>query len=111
MKTQAEAAAALVAFDYESITVSNTVIGLSAAKVQPANGRAALAARISVETTYIRWRSDGGDPVATSAGHLNYDSSAAPLMDIWLYGTENVKNFRAIRELGSDAVIRVTYYR
>jgi hypothetical protein len=111
MNTQADAAKALTAFDYENITVSSSVVGLSAAKIQPASGKAALAAYISIDSAYIRWRSDGGDPAAGSSGHVAYDGSVAPYMSIWLTGTENLKNFRAIRDTGTDAMLRVTYYR
>lgn len=111
MMTQAAAATALVAFDYENITVSGSVVGLSAARIQPSNGKAALAAYVTVEGAYVRWRSDGGDPASGASGHLNFDMSIAPYMSIWLYGTENLKNFRVVRDGATDAVLRVTYYR
>ncbi len=111
MVTQAEASRALVAFDYETVTVSSSVVGLTAGKIQPTSGRAALGAALTVEGGNIRYRLDGGNPVAGSAGHLGYDASVAPGQAIWLYGTENLRNFRAVREGASDAALRVTYYR
>ena len=38
MVTQVEASRALVAFDYETITVSSSGVGLTASKIQPASG-------------------------------------------------------------------------
>lgn len=110
MVTEAEASRALVAFDYETITVSSSVVGLTASKIQPAGGRAALGAAITVEGATIRYRLDGGNPVVGSAGHLGYDTSVAPAQVIWVYGTENLRRFRAVREGASDATLRVTYY-
>lgn len=111
MVTQAEASRALVAFDYETITVSTSVVGLTGSKIQPASGRAASSAAITVEGANIRYRLDGGEPVAGGAGHLGYDTSIAPTLVIWVYGTENLRNFRVVREGASDATLRVTYYR
>lgn len=111
MVTQAEASRALVAVDYETITVSTSVVGLTAGKIQPSGGAAALGAAITVEGATIRYRLDGGNPVAGGAGHLGYDASIAPGLVIWLTGTENLRRFRAVREGVADATLRVTYYR
>jgi len=84
--------------DHEAITVDNSVQALTAAK-------AAQADRIFVtaETAEMRFRYDGGDP-STTVGHLIEDGDA-----LILYGTNNIKNFKAIRTGATSGVLRVTF--
>lgn len=95
----------LMALDYEEISVGNTVVGLSQSKVSPANAPAMTLAFITVEDAPVRYRYDGGDPSAT-AGHLaNVGSS------ITLFGTNNLRQFKAIRSSTTNARLIVTYER
>lgn len=100
------------AIGYETITVSNTPVALTAAEytVTPSStfsspmkaGRAI----ISVEAQSLRWTIWPGDTVSDSAnGHI-----AAALDVIVLNSPTQVANFRAIRSTGSDSTIRVTYF-
>jgi len=84
--------------DYESITVTGTAIGCTTAKAIKAER-----ALVTVEAGQIRFRYDGGDPTSTE-GHL------ASSGDTWIIeGTEDIKQFRAIRADTSDSTLRVTY--
>lgn len=87
---------------FESLTVSTTSIGVA----QTAAARAAAGhnvARIDVDTTAIRFRFDGGDPTS-SVGH-----NAAAGTSFLLHGAQRIGNFRAIRNGGSDAILRITF--
>lgn len=82
--------------DYESITVSNTAIGVTAAKIPNHNY-----AFVTVETDQIRFRVDGTDPTA-SEGHLFEAGDTFELM-----GGRAIINFKAIR-VTTDATLRVS---
>jgi hypothetical protein len=89
---------------YESITVSSTAIGFTAATFAPSGGQPAIYAYATTETNSIRFRADGIAPTATE-GHL----VAAP-------GAFEVCGLRAITNLSmirasADATVKATYYR
>jgi len=91
-----------IAFDYESLTVSDTAKALTSSKYNPST-RSAAVAFITVEDAQIRFRYDGTDPTS-SEGHI------ADVGDvIKIEGYDNIVNFRAIRTGESDATLRVTY--
>jgi hypothetical protein len=92
----------LRASDYESITVSTAVKTLTAAKYVGAKH-----ALITVDANPIRYRLDGTDPEATE-GHLVFASATATGV-IELNSADQIKRFKAIRQGGADAVLKVTY--
>ena len=95
----------LDAFAHEAITVAGTAIGFTAATWgNPSSGHAARMALVNVETAPIRWLATG-DPTA-STGH-----PLAAGAQISIYGTADLTSMRFIREGGSSATLRVTYYR
>ena len=85
--------------DFESITVSNTAVGLTPAKIASKEG-----CFISVEDQTIRYRYDGADPTA-SVGHILYPASRMNLMHPTILG-----DVKFIRAESSDATLRVTYF-
>ena len=89
-------------FDFETITVSSTAIGLTASKynVSPKPKKVFITA----ETNLCRYRMDGTDPTG-SVGHL-----LLPTSSLTLEGTEQFENVKFIRT-GSDATLQVTYLR
>lgn len=95
--------------DFEQIVVSTVVKTLTAAKVSPAMEFPSIkpvAAFITVEGQPIRYRIDSsaGNPTA-AIGHLGAAGD-------FLYLTgDAIKNFRCIRQGGSDATIHVTYLK
>ena len=100
-------------YDYESITVSSSAVGLTAAKYKPVPSnregepgaeRSAARAVITVETNELRYRYDGTDPT-TSEGHILGVNDVLTLV-----GDDAISQFRAIAT-GSDGVIKVTYER
>jgi len=93
------------AYDFETITVSTTAVGLTGAKVQPSDAAPAKAAYMTVAGADIRYRYDGTDPTA-SVGHLLKDGNA-----IRLAGVNNLRNFNAIRDAAVDATLTVTFER
>ena len=96
----------LVPFAFESITVSTTPIGFTTATINPDNLTKAAYAFFTVETADGRYRVDGVDPT-DAVGHVFDD--AAP--GYFVCGTVAVSQFRAIRSGGSNATLRVTYFK
>ncbi len=95
----------LTAFAFESVTVSDTAGGLTAATYNPAANGRAQRAYITVETAQIRYRLDGTDPTA-SVGHI------LEVGDILIIdGNANIANANFIRTGGTSGTIRVTYER
>ena len=87
---------------FESLTVSTAAVGFAITAAQIAAGGFNVA-RIDVDTTAIKFRWDGGDPTS-SVGH-----SAAAGTSFLLHGAQRIAAFRAIRNGGSDATLRVTF--
>ena len=86
------------AFNFETVTVATTSIGLTTTL----NDNVGFRAVISCETAQCRYRYDGGAPTAT-VGHL------LNIGDLIIFeGRANVANFRAIRTGGTSAVLQVT---
>jgi len=95
---------------FESITVSTVAIGLTAATI---TATAAAAAYVTLETgASLRWQTFG-TPTATT-GHLVDPPSggnATASTGAWFCGRATLLGFRAIRSGGTDAVLRVSYFR
>jgi hypothetical protein len=83
---------------YESITVSNTALGFTAATMS-----GATSALISIEDDNIRVRFDGTDPTA-GEGHLLF-AGQTQLVE----GRTALSQFRMIR-VTADATVKVTYF-
>jgi hypothetical protein len=93
------------AYDYEAITIADTAIGFTAAKLAPENSEIPSSAFCTLETAQIRYRVDGGTPTA-SVGHLLEIGQSLILRSL-----DNMKNFRAIRTGSTSASLKVTYER
>lgn len=94
-------------YDFDTITVSASAIGLTASKytappLEPL--KEAQYIIITSETNNIRYRIDGTNPTA-SVGHLLTAGST-----LTLTGFSTIKNFKAIAT-GADATIMATYLR
>ena len=98
-------------YDYESVTVADTAIGLTAAKYKDAGSidsnsqRGASRVVITVETAGLRYRYDGTDPTAAEGHILNANDV------IVLVGPDAIRMFRGIRTTGTSAVLKCTYER
>jgi hypothetical protein len=96
----AAAQAADVAVE-ETVTVSTTAVGLSAATIgggttgEPPRTQCFL----TLETANIRWRVDGLSP-DTNTGHVMVSGGT-----LVLSGTPNITRFRAIRDDAADATL------
>ena|SRR3990167_1285198 len=104
----------LTPYAYETITVDNTVGGVGFTttlldqkdtQVHRDFGRARYVF-VTVETANIRYTVDGTVPVATGPGHLLETGSSLTFIN-----SQAAKNFRAIRDTGSNGTLRVTYFR
>ena len=112
MNTQQNIAGFLTPYAFEMITVSDSAIGFTVANYDSTGSLSAhdqgkaRVILVQVQSNPIRYRFDGSNPVATSSGYLAtaYDS-------ITFSNYQAFKNFRAIREEGSDAKLAVTYLR
>ncbi len=81
---------------FETLTVSTSVKQITVAL--RANNRAF----ITTEDEAVRFRVDGGDPTSSTGHRLLLND---PLE---LEGQDELENFRAIRQNGSDATVSVT---
>lgn len=84
--------------NYESITVTNTAIGFTPAKILPS-----LTAYCSLETAQIRFRMDGTNPTS-SEGHL-----MNPGDTIVIDGYSSIQKFMAIRTGSTSGVLKCSY--
>ena len=94
--------------DFETITVADTAIGFTAAKIAPdvINGsRPVSKVFITNETAEIRFRLDGSDPSST-VGHLMAVGDS-----IIIDGADKIYRFKAIRTGGTSGTLSVTYER
>lgn len=98
--------ASMDAFAYESVTVSNAVVTLTAATHTPTGAASARLAIITVEDQSLRYTYDGTVPDASAVGH-----QAKADTTIALAGINNIRRFKAIRVSGTDSKIKVTYLR
>lgn len=94
----------MAAYDYESITVADSAIGLTAAKINPGNGTLPEAVLITFETAQVRYRVDGVAPTS-GEGHLGETGDA-----ITVKTQHDIQKFKAIRTGAVSGVIKVTYF-
>lgn len=87
----------------ERLTVSNVAIQL----VNRLGGYGS--AMIFVESTAIRYTTDGTDPVAGVAGDVNAKGAIIAAGGGLLIDQVEIKNIKFIRNTGSDAVLEVQY--
>ena len=90
-------------YDYESITIADTAIGLTASKLTTDIKPKRVV--ITFETASCRYRYDGTDPT-DAEGHLRY-----PTDILIVEGLANLKNLKMIRTGASSAVGKVSYER
>jgi len=91
-------------FDFESITVSGTVVTLTASKLSPSGVQPPISALLSLETAAIRYRLDEVDPT-TSEGHLLTSGDVLLLESITA-----LRQFKAIKDTDDDATLKVSYF-
>jgi hypothetical protein len=95
----------LFPFAFETITVSTTALGFTAATLEPAGARPADLAVVTVESNAVRYRADGLNPTAT-VGHV-----AAADASLSVCGTHAIRRIRFIRKDAADSTLSVSYYR
>lgn len=88
---------------FEQITVSNSAIGTTAATWKAIGDYSTLRAFITISIGQIRYRYDGENPTSTS-GHIAGFGDV-----IYLEGTVNISQFKAISTSAQDAQLEVTY--
>ena len=94
------------AFDYEDITVSTASIGLTSSKYDIDSVRPSVQRVMCYNDAQpIRFRLDGTAPTS-SVGHQMNDKDI-----IILEGYDNIEDFRAIRQGGTDSTLRCHYFR
>lgn len=91
-------------FDYESITVSDSSIGLTIAKLRPDGIAPPISGLLSLEDAAIRYRLDGEDPT-TLEGHVLASGDVLSLR-----GALALQQFRAVKDTITSGVLRVTYF-
>ena len=93
----------LAFYDYESITIADTAIGLTASKLT--TERRPISVLITFETAPIRWRADGTDPTS-SEGHIQN-----PMSSMIIEGIHNMQKIRFIRTGTTSGIAKVSYRR
>jgi hypothetical protein len=91
------------AFAHENIAVAAVAIGFTEGTFAPASTVPATGAFVTCEGASCRYRFDGIDPTAVT-GHLLQVGDSIDLV-----GAQNLYNFKAIRDTGVSATLRVTY--
>lgn len=91
----------------ERVTVSTTSIGGTLATIIGSNpdDRRATAAVVQAVTNPIFYTMDGSTPSSTNGKRLQQDE------ELPIAGHQKIKDFRAVRDGGVDAVIDISYYR
>ena len=90
-------------YDFESITIADTAIGLTVSKLDTA--RRPISILITFETAPVRWRADGVDPEDTE-GHIQN-----PMSSLTIEGYHNMKNIKFIRTGAASGIAKVSYRR
>lgn len=95
------------AYDNEQITVSSTAIGFTASKVKHESNDNIhpILASFSISDADIRIQLDGTDPTSTT-GYLARSGTS-----IEITGESDIRNFKAIRDDSTDAVLDVIYFK
>ncbi len=93
-----------VTYNYESVTVGASAIGLTAAKYLPSDEQHAREAVCTVETNPVRFRVDA-DPSATEGELLNTGDS------VTLDSIEDIRRCKFIRTGGASGTLKVRYAR
>lgn len=96
-----------VARAYESLTVSSTAVGFTAANYNPTAGnlpdsKQAEEVFLRVESNQVRYRLDGTDPTSAVGTILDVGET------LTIRGITDISRFRAIAT-GSDATLRVEF--
>ncbi|MBW1916402.1 MAG: hypothetical protein JRI57_00055 [Deltaproteobacteria bacterium] len=93
--------------EYETLTIAEMAVSLTPAKIRPEDITENLEARgalLSLEVADIRFRLDGQAP-AKDEGHL---MGAGDSMVLW--GTQNLRQFKAIQAKNKSGILRITYF-
>ena len=92
-------------YDYETITVADSAIGLTAATIAPSNSSNPIKVFMTLETAQIRFRTDGTDPTS-GEGHL-LEIGQSMSIDSF----KDLGRFMAIRTGATSGVLKVSYQR
>jgi hypothetical protein len=94
-----------IPYDYESITVTNSAVGLDTSKLTqyPAHKLRVL---ITCENGDVRWRVDGNSDPTSAEGHILEKG-----MNLTIDGMNTLTRFKAIKSGTDDGILRVTYFR
>lgn|SRR3990167_322122 len=93
----------LIPYDFETITVNGTAIGLTASKLTADPPPKKVV--ITIESNQLRYRMDGTDPTS-SVGHI-----LSPADVLILEGYSQLNNAKFIRKGILNATLSVTYLR
>lgn len=99
----------MTASGYESIPITVSAIGFTAAELEPGAGFAPTSALVSVEDAPINVTVDGTTVLAAVGGGHRYEAGASFL----IIGISDLVNFSAIRSADAtvDANISVTFFK
>lgn len=82
-------------YAFETVTVSTSAIGVTAALLSPTSGQPPQRALITIATNAIRYRYDGVSPTST-VGHYVVAGGS-----ITVEGWQNIRNLKMIQDTGA----------
>jgi hypothetical protein len=96
------------AYAYGDYTATSASTGIESIvpTIQPRMMHVYVESDTASPSIAMRYRVDGGDPVATGAGipRVNGD-------EMWIYEYSNISKFRIIEEVANTTTLRITFYK
>jgi hypothetical protein len=95
-------------FAFEALTVAGSATALTAGTYDPVgveSNTPAISATIQCQVAQVRYRSDGTDPTASVGTILEVGE------EVVVWGSRDIKSFRAIRTGGTSATLATSYAR
>ena len=93
------------AYDYESLTIDNTVGGVGLTSTKLTTTPKPIRVIITIEAATLRYRYDGTAPLSSEGHILNANDV------LIVEGISNMKNLKMIRTTTTSATVRVSYER
>lgn len=94
------------AYAYADYTVTSASTGIVIPTDQPRMIHIYVESTTVAPAIAMRYRVDGGDPVATGSGIPKGDGD-----EIWIYEFSNIQKLRVIEEVANTTNLRITFYK
>lgn len=92
-------------FAFEALTVDDSATAFTSGTYDPSDGTPAISAVVQCQVAQVRYRVDGPGPTAAIGTLLEVGD------EIVVWGSRDIKSFRAIRTGGVSATLATHYAR